>query len=300
MSLITNAQFTAHAELDSANIIIGKQATLTLELRQPSGSKIMWPQLPDTLGKIEIISRGKIDTTGVEGGSLKRSQSIRITAFDSGYFVIPPIGFHSAEKNDTAVLAQTNPLLLAVHTIPVDTTKAFRDIRNIAEIPFDWRDYINLIIIIISALILIAIGIYIYNRIRKNKKVPGFFKPEPVIPPHEAALAALKEIDNAKYWQNGQYKFYHSAISDVIRNYIEKGFNVPAMEQTSDEIFSGILYNQLNAETRAKLNYILRTADLAKFAKLQPLAHENEQSMRNAVDFIKETMPVDLKEESVK
>jgi hypothetical protein len=66
------------------------------------------------------------------------------------------------------------------------------------------------------------------------------------------------------------------------------------MEQTTDEIMGSMMIQFVDEPLREKLNNILRISDLAKFAKLQPLAHENEQSMREALAFINLTIPADV------
>ena len=58
------------------------------------------------------------------------------------------------------------------------------------------------------------------------------------------------------------------------------------MEQTSDEIFSGLRHLEINEENRNQLRQMLMLADLVKFAKQKPLATDNEQSMDNAIGFL--------------
>ena len=274
------------ASLDTNVILIGKQVQLSLELKQDKNLNIQWPVVPDTLGKIEIVSRGNIDTVQTQDAkTLYRKQILTITAFDSGYFVIPPFDFLQVTSGDT-ITSSTNPLLLTAVIMPIDTTKAIHDIKGLAEVPFNWRDYINYIIGGIIALILILIGIYLYLRYGKKVKLE-VFAAKPKIPAHEIALAALKKLDEEKHWQNGRYKYYHSAISEIIRTFIEEHWQVRAMEQTTDEIMSQSRILELESESRRQLEALLKLSDLAKFAKHQPLANENEQSMRDAVTFVK-------------
>ena len=275
----------AKASLDTNVILIGKQVQLTLELKQDKKLNIQWPVIPDTLNKIEIVNRGNIDTViSNDANVLHRKQSFTITAFDSGFFVIPPFEFQSANG---AIATTSNPLLLTVLIMPIDTTKAIHDIKGLAEVPFSWRDYINYILMGVGALILILIGIYLYLRFGKKVKI-AVFPTKPKILAHEIALAALRKLDEEKHWQNGRYKYYHSAISEIIRNFIEEQWQVHAMEQTTDEILNQPHILELEVSSRQQLEVLLKLSDLAKFAKHQPLANENEQSMRDAVLFVKE------------
>ncbi len=61
------------------------------------------------------------------------------------------------------------------------------------------------------------------------------------------------------------------------------------MEQTSDEIFAGLKHLDIAEPDRNGLRQVLKLADLVKFAKENPLSTDNEQSMDNAISFIKNT-----------
>ena len=277
----------ATAKLDSNAILIGRQVHLQLELKHDRRQKFQWPAIPDSIGKIEVIERGKIDTVpSANTSQITRRQVVTITAFDSGYFVIPPFYFHAAEKGDTVTL-DTRPLLLMVNTVPVDTTKAIHDIKAIAEVPFSWRDYIWYIIGGLLLALAIVLGIYIYRKLkRKEKLLPVPAKQS--VPPHEEALSALRKLDEEKHWQNGRYKYYHSSLSEIIRTYIEQRWKINAMEQTTDEILNQFHLLRIDPGSQSELEKLLKLSDLAKFAKFQPLANENEQSMRDAVQFVKQ------------
>jgi hypothetical protein len=70
------------------------------------------------------------------------------------------------------------------------------------------------------------------------------------------------------------------------------------MEQTSDELLENIKpVTRLNQQ-RNNLQYILQTADLAKFAKLQPQPEEHESCMKKAYEIIEWTKPAPEKEEN--
>ena len=59
-----NAQrIKATASLDSANILLGDQVKLFLEIDHPKSVEVTFPQVPDTIsGLIEVISKSDVDT----------------------------------------------------------------------------------------------------------------------------------------------------------------------------------------------------------------------------------------------
>ena len=71
-------------------------------------------------------------------------------------------------------------------------------------------------------------------------------------------------------------------------------------EEITDETLKLFGNNIIHETQKEKLKYLLQLADMVKFAKVEPIAPENEQSIANAYDFINSTIPqVTSKEETV-
>ena len=99
-------------------------------------------------------------------------------------------------------------------------------------------------------------------------------------------------------WQEGKHKEYYSALTDILRTYIDGHFGVGAMEMTSDEIIEAMRSVELPQKSAMDLTEILREADLVKFAKATPEAEENEAAFTAAWDFVEQTRPVEESEEN--
>ena len=91
---------------------------------------------------------------------------------------------------------------------------------------------------------------------------------------------------------DGFTKKYFSEVTDVIRQYIEGRFSFYAMEQTTDEILNHFSNDLIREEEKEKLKFILRHADMVKFAKAQSLPTENENAIQFAYAFVNNTRPV--------
>lgn len=270
------------AKLDSSSIKIGEQTRIRLSAKYGPGVKLKWPELKDTITKhIEVVEKGKVSTGAVH------EQTIIITSFDSGFHVIPPFRF--IVNGDTSNIAETEALLLQVNTVPVDTAQAsIKDIKNILDEPFDWREAIPYVLWGLAILAAVALIVLLIVRLAKRKPMlPA--KPKIVIPPHIKALQELERLRAEKLWQEGKIKQYHSALSDIVRAYIEDRFKVHALEQTTDEILTSFRTVVVDNESQSKLKQLLTLADLVKFAKEEPLPQENELSMNNAFDFVNGT-----------
>lgn len=286
----------AVAKLDSNKIVVGDQVRLKLMLTYPAKTTVSWPAYKDSLsGHIEIVNKSKIDTVSKDAKSLTLAQTYTITSFDSGGFYIPQISFRYKNPGDTAYFeALTDSLLLNVNVLPVDTTKAIKDIKGPMSVPRTLREMLPYII---GAILLAAIIWFVIFYLRKRKrgeKLLSFAKPK--LPPHEEALLALDALRNKKLWQNNKIKDYYTELTEITRTYIQKRYGVLAMEMTTEEIMYSLKWFEISEKSKSRLREMLSLADLVKFAKAFPLPDEHDKCMDVAYNFVNETKLVEVAE----
>jgi hypothetical protein len=283
------------AVLDSSRIRIGEQVKLDLYVTYNANLKnikIQWPSLGDTLtGKIEVVSVSPIDTTFPDksnSAKIFQHQQIIVSAYDSGYFAIPPFKF--VVNDDSTNALYTENFLLEVHTVPTDTSiTKIKDIKQPFDEKFNWRWYKNYIYAGIGLLLLI-IAVILITRYYTRKQMQVVMEPEkPKIPAHITALATLERIKEEQVWKEGYVKEYYSSISDAVRLYIEDRFNVNALESTTDEIMKAFRSQVVDPVSKEKLQQLLSLSDLVKFAKQFPIETEHVFTLQNAFDFVNGT-----------
>ncbi len=275
------------AQLDTSTIALGDQTTLRLRADGPAGTDVRFPQLADTLSaKVPIVEAGTTDTVQSEPGQQSVTQTYLITSFDAGMQVIPELEFTVGDS-----VYRTEALPLQVEAVAVDTTKAIYDIKQPLDVSYSWLDWLrdNLLWVVLALVVLVAAGILRFF-VKKRKKAPA---PPPVetlpdIPPHELALGKLQALRDRELWQQGAVKQYHSELSDILRDFLERRYRIRAMEQTTDEIFAALAATDMPEQHKTRLRQVLTLADLVKFAREQPLHTDNEQSMEQAIAFVKE------------
>ena len=263
--------FSQTAILDTNSILIGEQANFTISNTIIETNT--WPTYTEFLVEgIEIIKEEKLDTT-----QNIISQNFIITAWDSGSYYIPAISFSDNSK--------TEGLLLNVQSIILKEGAELADIKQPMQISIGWSDiWPWLFGILIFALIIYLLKKYVFN---KKKKVK-IKKPKMIIPADITALKQLTALEDAKVWQAGNIKEYHTEISEIIRRYTENRFDFIALELTTDEIISE-LRNKVDNERLASITILLQRADLAKFAKSKPDENDNKESMQLAKHFVGKT-----------
>lgn len=284
-----------NAVLDTSKIRIGEPVKLDLYfLYNPNVTsfKIQWPSIGDTITeKVEVISASAIDTTMPEKSNpnlIQQHQQLIVSAYDSGYFAIPPFKF--IVNGDTTNPQFTEPLLLEVHTVPTDTSaKKIKDIKEPLNQPFDWRWYKSYLYWGIAALVfVIAVILIVYYRNKNRKDV--ILEPEkPKIPAHITALASLERIKETQIWKDSKIKEYYSEITDTLRLYIEERYGINALESTTDELLTIMRTQVIDPTSKEKLKQILVLSDFVKFAKMIPLEQEHNLTLQMAFDFVNGT-----------
>lgn len=277
------------AKLDREEILIGEQMHLTLRLEAAAADSLVLPVFDDTLvSEVEILATGKVDTTfeGANLGLKVLTQNLTLTSFDSGYYAIAPL---TAYANGNPV--ESNPFLISVQTVPVDTAKGIYDIRGVAQVPFSITEWLKENwpwIALATALLAIIIGITYWYAKRPIPAVEE--KKVPVRPAHEIAFERLTKLEEEQLWQAGKIKAFYSELTDILREFIELRFHIPALEQTTDEIIQSMRRSpNFSVDLIGKSNQVLFIADLVKFAKEKPVGSENKQNMLLVRNFIEET-----------
>ena len=290
-------QIKPGAELDKEHILIGQQAHLVLSVGYPKDQQapvIGWPTVADTItGKIDVVAAGVIDTLLADPndpGLSRQTRTLTITSWDSGYWAVPPFVF--TINGDTM---ETRAMLLTVNTVEVDTAAAIKDIKEIYEVPYGWTDWLRenwpwVAGGAAATAVVAAVVIMLIRRARRPKK--AVIAAEPEKPLHVRTLLALEEVDKKKLWQQGLVKEHHSAVTDILRGYIEERFQVPALESTTDDLLSILRMSSMGAGQREQLANLLRMADMVKFAKWTPLPTENEQLLAGAIKLVQQTTDV--------
>ncbi|CAA0171327.1 hypothetical protein [Tenacibaculum maritimum] len=285
--LITSMGFSQtpiiKAKIDTTSIRIGEQFLYQISVDKTK--HVILPKLENLKG-LEVVSESKTDT--IKNSLIKK---YILTGFDSGAFYIPQ---QQVFVKNQAYL--TDSLLINIATIPIDTTKIKKfPIKGIKGEPYEFIDFQQYLWWLIFAII--CIGGILYYFIIKKKKGAEEIVIEPSIPPYEEAIQKLHQLDQKLLWQNNKVKRYYSELTEIVRAYIERELKIPALESTTDELINVLIdFNttksiETTEETIQKLKKLLQEADLVKFAKSKPLAHEIEDDRKNAENIVNYLKP---------
>ena len=276
------------AAIDSTAIYIGDQTDMHLRATIESTEQVALPRYGEILiDGIEIVERTGVDTTVLQDGRVQLNQTLTLTSFNDSLFFIPPQPFVSGE--DT--LWSDGMSLNVIQPFEIDTTLAITDIKPLQRAPIWWWGIIRWVLLAIGC-ILLGIGAWYFIKWAMHRKKGGELQLAEVEkrPAEEVALEKLDKIKAEKIWQEGKVKEYHTELTDVIREYIGRRYEVKSTEKTSDETLREL--KPLMGEQKElfeRLRKMLSLADLVKFAKWHTTPDENESALLTAYDFVHET-----------
>ena len=279
------------ATLDSSYMAIGDQTDLKLQATyELSDESVSMPLYGETLvPEIEIVDRTIVDTTRLSNGQVQLTQYLTLTSFKDSLFYIDPIPFVSGK--DT--IFSEGFSLNIIQPFEVDTANAITDIKPIEAAPRWIWGWLRWVLLGLGIVALVSGGYFLIRWIRQHlshDQEP--VNPELLRPAEEVALEKLDKIREEKIWQDGKLKQYHTELTDVIREYIGRRFDIRSTEKTSDETLRAMKpVMKDNTDLYTKLSNMLRLADLVKFAKWTTTPDENEQALKTAYDFVHTTTP---------
>ena len=288
---------TLRSRLSRDSILIGDQIewTIDLQLAPGEGARVSKPGETPVPG-VEALGEMSLDTLSQKKGVLNLRGRIILTSFDSGSYVLPPLYVLLARTDGTIDTLEYAGPTLAVNTIPIDTaTFQPYDIKGQIRYPLTFKEVIPWV----GLALLVAALIWLFVRwIRLRRQNRDFFgKPVVKDPPHIVALRSLEKTRSQKLWQTGKQKQFYTQVTDALRQYIAARYEVPALEQTSAEMFQDLEDKAIDPALTDSLKDLFTTADFVKFAKHAATDQENENAIPTAVRFVNETYMKQVEEE---
>lgn len=291
-SFKADGRATVKASLDSSYIMMGKKTPLRLQIidtnEQPGVVAVMRDSLPP---EVEIEeTHSAITSTPLGNGRYEFKTQYVVQSFDSGSYRLPPVVYVSG--NDTAY---SNQVTLKVVPIDVSELADINPEADVVDIESRWFDWIPDFLTdnwlwILLGLIVVGGGVCAYLILSKKVKVT-ILPQKKIEPPYDVAMKKLTELKTEQLWQKGQEKDFYTRLTDILREYLDRRFNINAMEMTSSQIVKALNNNEETRMSKSLMSQVLEIADFVKFAKVKPLREDNERSFDAAIKFVEDTKP---------
>jgi hypothetical protein len=284
----------AFAAMDTNVMLIGDRVTLHLGVDHNDKDEILriTPEMPLD-SNFEIVGQGKWSR-----GRIGSYRDIVFTAWDTGLFRIPSVEFVVRHSNGDQEVVKSRPLLVTVENPKgVENMAAPAPLKEIVREDMTFEDVMPWLIGILA---FIGVGLGLWFMYKKYKEKPVLPTIQKVIhPPHIIAERLLKELKIKQLWEKGDIKEYYSELSHILRGYLEDAYKIPALESTTDELMTILNSPQMTAfqslnksdSLLEKIQDLLQTADLAKFAKVIPPDTVHDKFWSDAYEIVDKTKP---------
>ena len=287
-TVLTQAQVSVEASIDSIEILVGQQAHVTLKATAKESSKVEFPHFKPSeyvTPGVEVLSSEQQPEQKADNDYVERSVVYTLTSFDDTLYYIPPLTVKVDGKS-----YKSKSLAMKVLTMEVDTVHAdqFFGPKGVQDNPFLWSEWSPIFWLSVLLLIILAITYYLYVRLRDNKPIITHIKIVKRLLPHQKAMKEIEQIKADKMVTSENSKEYYTKLTDTLRKYIEERYGFNAMEMTSSEIIEKLTATQ-DEKALSELRHLFLTADLVKFAKYSTLINENDMNLVNAIEFINQT-----------
>ena len=294
--LLRDVHLSVHTSPES--LTVGDRVKLDVEVDAPAGLQVMFPSAaaedgPVTVKELKVevpaaANKGKRGgETGPASGLARWVGHYTLAVFRVGRITLAPWPVQVSADSLYAV-ARTDSLEIYVRSTLTDSlVKAdVRDLKPQAEVPVSQWPWILLGL----AVLLLAVGIWWWLRRRKRPRAE-IVPLAPPRPAHEVALEALSRLESRHLPVDGKFKEYHILLSEILRRYLEDGFGVAALEETTEEILRDLYRHGFQTAFVAQVRDLCNESDLVKFAKHEPTVEECMRSLEHVRDFVVRTIP---------
>lgn len=276
LSFPSHAQLTLHA--DSSQVETGNPLSLHLRLPKTFGK-------PDTLLLMHWIAvlpaKNILSISDWQRSGEQFSKTLTAIFFDEDSILLPQLPV-LLRNGDTLF---SNPLAITVTATPApDDLNDMAPIKDIHREPSHWTDYWPWLLGGLGVLALMALMYRLANRKQQKRIKSRAFQ----IPPRELALKKLNLLAQKNLPAQGLVKEHYAELSYILREFLERQFEVHALESTTDETLLRLGNSAFPTHFASVLQTLLEQADLAKFAKIVPPENFHEEAMHRARQIILE------------
>lgn len=303
-ALPLQAQFSGDIDItftpETEEVTVGDLVELTLAVKHPAGYQVILPQLPQAWGDYEVRSQTSPETTSNGDGTETTSQTIVVTLFAPGVHQTPSLNLSLRDTNGQVLERVAPQVSLTVTPVLGPDDTELRDIKPQFElpVPLPWLWLTgSLLVALVLGVLAWWLNKYLLPRLRKQ---PEMFMPLPFIdtrPAYQIAYEELDRIERLDLPGQGRFKEYYSLVTDCLRRYLGRMYQVPAIDLTTWETKQALKHTAIAPEYARQFIDLFSEGDFVKFARFIPDIKTARSIIGQARILIDVTKVVEIAEE---
>ena len=269
------------AEVDRAEATVIDPFTLSVTLEAEPEITISLPDIGPQIKGLRIIDMGSHGPKRRDG-RIWSQRWYRLQADLTGSYLLPACKIPYTDQEGQQQIAETAQIFVEIKTVLEDETegqdiKPLKPIKEIKrQLPLSWI-YAGLGGLMLLGII---IGLLLYFQ-RKKQDVEKHLDPE------ELAQRELRHLETTGLLEEKRYREYVFGLSLIFRRYLERKFELPAAEQTTEEILASLRKNQiLDSALKNMARNFLEETDPIKYRGIDPHSEETTHWRAKLLAFI--------------
>ncbi|HMD67900.1 MAG TPA: hypothetical protein VKF42_03410 [Chitinivibrionales bacterium] len=265
------------------SLYIGDRVHLGVTLVVPPGSQITPPATDNGFGTLSVKEWTSDKTEKKNADSVAFHYAV--TTYTAEPCTIPALDFY-VTKEKTSETLRTQPVPLRVLLVSSPDTASIKDLKPQQSAGRPSLAWLWIVLGICALIATVVLGRRVLSK--AAKPVPEI----PRKPPYEEAIAALAFLEAKNYLASGMIREYAFELSEIVKRYIERRFEINAAEFTTYEMLEWVKRSPLKPADRNVLDWFFSTTDPVKFAKWLP---DNDTANRFGLEaraFVERTRPL--------
>lgn len=283
--------------VDRATITIGDRILYTLVVTTDPEVQLEPLDLGSNLGAFEVKDYKIYDPEKTKDGKVVNKSEYLVTTFTTGEYVVPPITINYTDSDSKKKQIESEPLFIMVESVGASEADK-EDIRGLKP-PIEIKGSYWIYLIVLPILALLAAGGFLYYRQRSKGLALPEIPQELLRPAWEVALLELDLLRESDLLEKKQIKEYFIVLSDIVRKYMERRYQIKALDRTTEEIRQEVKRLKLEQGIAQLIFGLLLFCDLVKFAKYIPSAEEVEKSTDESYSIVNLTKQEEVKEDTL-
>lgn len=275
---------------------IGQALTYRASVLTWPGGKVRFvPPKNDDLTSWSQVRAGRVKTSWLQA-TTNRMDSVwfeaRLQVFEAGTFDIhgPEVQMERTSGPQRMGMSAARLPVVRVTILPVltpaDSNAELRGLHGPLRAP--WWERVGWTAIVVG-LVLLAVAMFVYRRLRKKKPAPmapPAMTPAPVrarLDPVAEALRALGALRTRELPQAGRFREHAFELTAILRRFLEATVTTPRPGDTSGELLERLRSARMPEDDFERLEGLLSLWDRVKFARA-PLTEAEAARCEEAVE----------------
>ncbi|MCC7466645.1 MAG: hypothetical protein IT261_10260 [Saprospiraceae bacterium] len=226
----------------------------------------------------------------IKRSSWKRSgaqwmRRFTLIAFDSASLKLPPLKV----RLSNGTMLETNTVQLLV--FPTAGGRELTDMASIRDIRRESSSWIDYWLYGAGGLALLLTLVWWWwknRRLPRPVEVPRELSVPPPAPKSasDEALSRLNTLLHKQYWKHDRVKDHYTEFSLILREYLERQFQIPALESTTLELNTLLAHTEASSAFQTRLEQLFTQADMVKYAQSSPNTATHQDIIEKAIQLI--------------